>query len=61
MESLKSKSTKILELTKQGCWWQGYISSVTYSYPELTEDHVLTSAYVKIFRTVMSNAVNEGV
>ena len=28
---------------------QGCISCLTCSYPELTEDHVLTSAYVKIF------------
>ena len=40
---------------------QGCISCVTCSYPELTEDHVLTSAYVKIFRTVTRNAVNKGV
>ena len=26
---------------------------------ELTKDHVLTSAYVKIFRTVTRNAVNK--
>ena len=41
---------------KQGC-----IFRLTCSYPELTEDHVLTRAYVKIFRTVMRNAVNKGV
>ena len=29
--------------------------------PELTEDHVLTSAYVKFFRTVTKNAVNKSV
>ena len=40
---------------------QGCISCVTCSYPELTEDHVLTSAYVKIFRTVTRNAVNKSV
>ena len=32
---------------------------LTCSYPELTEDHVLTSVYVKIFRIVMRNAVNK--
>ena len=37
---------------------QGCISCGTCSYPELTKDHVLTSAYVKIFRTVTRNAVN---
>ena len=42
--------------TNQGC-----ISCGTCSYPKLTEDHVLTSAYVKIFRTVTRNAVNKGV
>ena len=39
---------------------QGCISCGTCSYPELTEDHVLTSAYVKIFRTGTRNAVNKG-
>ena len=38
---------------------QGYISCGTCSYPELTEDHVLTSAYVKIFRIVRRNAINK--
>ena len=38
---------------------QGCISCGTCSYPELTEDHVLTSAYVKIFRIVTNNAVNK--
>jgi len=38
---------------------QGCISCGTRSYPELTEDHVLTSAYVKIFRIVTRNAVNK--
>ena len=40
---------------------QGCISCGMCSYPELTEDHVLTSAYVKIFRTIMRNAVNKSV
>ena len=40
---------------------QGCIFCLTCSYPELTEDHVLTSAYVKIFRTVKRNAANKGV
>ena len=40
---------------------QGCISCGTCSYPELIEDHVLTSVYVKIFRTVTRNAVNKGV
>ena len=39
--------------------WQGCISCGTCSYLELTEDHVLTSAYVKIFRIVTRNAVNK--
>ena len=38
---------------------QGYISCGTCSYLELTEDHMLTSAYVKIFRIVTRNAVNK--
>ena len=38
---------------------QGCIFRLTCSYPELTEDHVLTSAYVKIFRIVTRNAVNK--
>ena len=40
---------------------QGCISCGTCSYPELTEDHVLTSAYVKIFRIVTRNPVNKTV
>ena len=40
---------------------QGCIFRLTCSYPELTEDHVLTSEYVKIFRTVTRNAVNKSV
>ena len=40
---------------------QGCISCGTCSYLELTEDHVLTSGYVKIFRTVTRNAVNKSV
>ena len=41
---------------KQGC-----IFRLTCSHHELTEDHVLTSAYVKILRTVTRNAVNKSV
>ena len=40
---------------------QGCIFRLTCSHPELTEDHLLTSAYVKIFRTVTRNAVNKSV
>ena len=40
---------------------QGCIFRLTCSHPELTEDHVLTSTYVKIFRTVTRNAVNKSV
>ena len=40
---------------------QGCISCGICSYPELTKDHVLTSAYVHIFRTIMRNAVNKSV
>ena len=50
-------------------WWyedrhiiiQGCIFCLTCSYPELTKDHVLTSAYVNIFRTVTRNALNKSV
>ena len=40
---------------------QGCIFRLMCSYPELTVDHVLTSAYVKIFRTITRNAVNKSV
>ena len=40
---------------------QGCIFRLTCSHRELTKDHVLTSAYVKIFRTVTRNAVNRSV
>ena len=43
------------------CQIQGCIFRLTCSHPELTEDHVLTSAYVKIFRTVTRNATNKSV
>ena len=42
-------------------WGQGCSFCLTCSYPELTEDHVLTSAYVKLFRTVTRNAINKSV
>ena len=40
---------------------QGCIFRLTCSHPELTEDHVLTSPYVKVFRTATRNAVNKSV
>ena len=40
---------------------QGCIFRLTCSHPDLTKDHVLTSAYVKFFRTVTRNVVNKGV
>ena len=40
---------------------QGCIFRLTCSHRELTNDHVLTSAYVKIFRAVTRNAVNKSV
>ena len=71
---LISAAHKILGLQRQKCsarhsitvvadliLIQGCISCGTCSYPELTEDHVLTRAYVKIFRTDTRNAVNKGV
>ena len=60
MEMLNVASNKdkmprcVLFISNQGC-----ISCGTCSYLELTEDHVLTSAYVKIFRIVTRNAVNK--
>ena len=42
----------------QSQYSQGCISCGMCSHPELTKDHVLTSAYVKIFRTVTRNAIN---
>ena len=48
-------------------WWnwrccgQGCIFRLMWSHRELTKDHVLTSAYVKILRTVTRNAVNKSV
>ena len=44
------------EYSRQGC-----IFRLKCSHPQVTEDHVLTSAYVKTFRTVRSNAVNKSV
>ena len=49
-----NKQVFLLNTLSQGC-----ISCGTCSYPELTEDHVLTRAYVKIFRIVTRNAVNK--
>ena len=40
---------------------QRCIFRLTCSHHELTKDHVLTSAYVKIFRTLTRNAVNKSV
>ena len=40
---------------------QGCINRGTCSHPELTQDQVLTSAYVIIFCTVATNAVNKSV
>ena len=54
-------ATTIAMLVMMVTAMQGGIKCRTCSYPELTEDHVLTSAYAKIFRTVTRNAVNEGV
>ena len=51
-KNLQLQST--LHLHEQGC-----IFRLMCSHPELTEDHVLTSAYVKIFRIVTRNAVNK--
>ena len=55
----KTTGTKMVMMVLHG--GQGCISCGTCSYSELTEDHVLPSAKVKIFRTVMRNAVNKSV
>ena len=44
-----------------GTGYTGVHFCLKCSHPELTEDHVLTSAYVKIFRTVTRNAANKSV
>ena len=51
-----SNSRALQQTQHQGC-----IFCLTCSHSELTEDHVLTSAYVKIFRTVTRNAANKSV
>ena len=43
------------------CQGPGVHFRLSCSHRELTKDHVLTSAYVKIFRTVTRNAVNKSV
>ena len=72
---LKRAKINRATLTRHGsyCFWsdfvsffafcvsQGCISCGMCSYPELTKDHVLTSAYVNTFRTVTRNAVNKSV
>ena len=40
---------------------QGWIFRLTCSHPELTKNHVLTSAFVEIFRIVTRNAINKSV
>ena len=61
------KCTRIIFVLKQSPklfqygWVQGCISCGMCSYPELTKDHVLTSAYVNIFRTITRNALNKSV
>ena len=55
----RNKQNSIIFIRIASTRRQGCISCGTCSYPELTEDHVLTSAYVKIFRIVTRNAVNK--
>jgi len=52
---------KVENLWLENTQYQGCISCGPCSCPELTEDHVLPSAYVEIFRTVTRNAVNKSV
>ena len=56
-QGIEGWAYKVLE----GPTGQGCISCGMCSYPELTKDHVLTSAYVRNFRTVTRNAVNKSV
>ena len=48
-------------INKNVTYAQGCIFCLTCSLRELAKDHVLTSAYVEIFRTVTRNAVNKSV
>ena len=50
-----------LKLRAHSHWSQGCINRGMCSHPELTQDQVLTSAYVIIFCTVATNAVNKSV
>ena len=62
MDKKSTTETKNREKEQRdGIYNQGCISCGPCSYPELTEDHVLPSAQVKIFRTVTRNAVNKSV
>ena len=56
-----SQSPNLRQVNTKHGYMQGCIFRLTCSYPELTEDHVLTSEYVKIFGTVTRNAVNKSV
>ena len=56
LQKKSPKKTPIMIVKSQRC-----IFRLTCSHPELTEDHVFTSAYVKFFRTVTRNAVNKSV
>ena len=53
---MSKTETKTKTILTQGC-----IFRLMCSYPELTKDNVLTSAYVKIFRTLTRNAINKSV
>ena len=55
------KNTALVGVNTYHRRYQGCISCGPCSCPELTEDHVLPSAYVEIFRTVTRNAVNKSV
>ena len=45
-DKIEKGNAEILTISLQGC-----IFRLTCSYPELTKDHVLTSAYVKILES----------
>ena len=58
-KDLRSHAFIVKRCNAESCPIQGSIFCLTHR--ELTEDHVLTSAYVQIFRTVTRNAVYKSV
>ena len=56
-----SPPPQMKDLKEKFCKTSGVHFRLMCSHRELTKDHVLTSAYVKIFRTVTRNAENKSV